>query len=73
MSTLEPLEKIKILNGLKFGERYVYYTGWLPKDGSPNAFVVSKSAMALYEKGKVFLFQKRVAEFMYEYIAVGAV
>jgi hypothetical protein len=55
------------VNGASRGERRTYFTGYLPRAG--RMFRLANVARDLHAEGKVNLFQKRIAEEVYAYIA----
>lgn len=78
-------ESIYRLRTLKRGERYVYHTGYLVMDRASypiythkytkeEAAVISTiadEALTLSNKRRVHLFQRRLKDFTYDYIALG--
>lgn len=72
------------LHRAKRGSRFVYHTGYLPKDkshayvmgtrlqvgGSEDVFSIAKMALRASDAGDVHLFQRKLGDMRYEYQAV---
>lgn len=69
------VNKIKSdLSNLSRGQSYVYFTGHIADDNNPYkraAYDIAEFAYYLYENGRIHLFQKKIDDGMFDYIAVG--
>ena len=64
--------ELKRINSLDKGEKYSYYFGFfIEREGNPEAKLFSEHLQVLAEKNIVYLYQRRIDESMYEYIAEG--
>ena len=76
-------EVVHKLRSLKLGDRYIYHTGYIARDRvlysssqttkekAAAIDVIASEAMTLSNKRKVCLVQRRIKDFVYDYIAIG--